>query len=118
MPTTTNPAQGQPQALIVYCTCPEEAAAKLAEALVETKLAACVNAIPTIQSTYAWQGAIEQTSETLLLIKTHAEVYPALEQKLLDLHPYELPEIVAVSIERGLPAYLDWLRDNAAGQRR
>ena len=95
---------------LVLCTCPEgEAARELANRLVEERLAACVNILPGLTSVYPWEGAIETSRESLLLIKTAKAVYPLLEARLRELHPYELPEIVAVPIERGLPDYLQWI---------
>jgi periplasmic divalent cation tolerance protein len=95
---------------LVLCTCPEgEAAAELARRLVGERLAACVNILPGLTSVYPWQGMIETGRESLLLIKTDKAVYPHLEARLRALHPYELPEIVAVPIERGLPDYLQWI---------
>jgi periplasmic divalent cation tolerance protein len=101
--------------LLCYCTCPNpESAQHLAEALVGESLAACVNRIPGIQSTYRWKGAVTTDVEELLLIKTTAERFEALKERLLALHPYELPELIAVPVERGHTAYLDWVR--AAGE--
>jgi periplasmic divalent cation tolerance protein len=95
---------------LVLCTCPEgEAARSLAETLVGERLAACVNILPGLTSVYVWQGALESSREALLLIKTERRAYPRLEARLRELHPYELPEIVAVDIERGLPDYLNWI---------
>ena len=97
-------------ALLVYCTCPDnEVASQLAESLVSKQLAACVNIIPGVQSVYAWQGKIEFDDEALLLIKTTASKYETLQKLIQDEHPYELPEIVAVSITTGLPGYLEWI---------
>lgn len=99
---------------IVLNTCPDrETARRLAAALVERKLAACVNIIPGLESFYEWQGKVENDAEVLLLIKIDAACYAEVEQALLTLHPYELPEIVAVPIEAGLPAYLDWINSNS-----
>lgn len=98
--------------LLVLITCPATAAETLAEALVERRLAACVNAVPGLRSTYRWQGAVEHAQETLLLAKTTAEALPALADAVHRLHPYELPEIVAVPIRTGLPAYLAWVAEN------
>ncbi|MCB1758971.1 MAG: divalent-cation tolerance protein CutA [Gammaproteobacteria bacterium] len=96
--------------LLVYCTCPDATtAAGIANELVDQGLAACVNQLPGITSTYLWQGVREQASEHLLLIKSSADRYPALEQAILASHPYELPEIIAVSVSRGLPDYLHWV---------
>ncbi len=98
------------EALLVYCTCPDdETANMLAERLVSKQLAACVNIINGLQSVYAWQGKIETSSEALLLIKTTTTAYEALQTQLREHHPYELPEIVAVSITAGLPGYLEWI---------
>ena len=102
--------------LLVLCTCPPEAAERLASALVEEQLAACVNVLPGIQSVYRWQGALERSAETLLLAKTTAERYPALETRLRELHPYDLPEIIALPVERGLPGYLAWVSEQSVAR--
>ncbi len=83
----------------------------MATGAVEARLAACVNVLPPMRSVYRWQGAVEQADEVLLLAKTPAERLPALIEQLRALHPYELPEIVAVEAGAGLPAYLDWVAD-------
>jgi len=99
-----------PEVLLVFCTCPdEETAARIAEALVEERLAACVNRLPALTSVYLWQGKVERDAETLLLIKTADARFDALRARLCVLHPYELPEIIAVPVTRGLPAYLQWV---------
>ena len=96
--------------LLVLTNLPERAAAeRLAGLLVERRLAACVNILAPCRSVYRWQGAVRHDEEHPMLIKTTAERYPALEQALRAGHPYELPEILAVPIERGLPAYLQWV---------
>ena len=96
--------------LLVLTNLPERAAAeRLADLLVEKRLTACVNILAPCRSVYRWQGAVRHDEEHPLLIKTTAERYPALEQALRAGHPYELPEIIAVPIERGLPAYLQWV---------
>ena len=95
---------------LLLCTCPDsETAGSLAAALVSERLAACVNVITGLRSVYRWHGTIEQAEESLLLIKTAADRQPALTARLQALHPYELPEIIAVEIAGGLPAYLDWI---------
>ena len=100
-------------ALLVYCTCPDDATAnQLAEMLISKQLAACVNIVAGIQSVYAWQGKIEMSNETLLMIKTTETTYEDLQAAIRDKHPYELPEIVAVSITTGLPAYLEWINQS------
>jgi periplasmic divalent cation tolerance protein len=96
--------------LLVLSNCPSrEVADTLARALVERQLAACVNILAPCRSVYRWQGKIETAEEIPVLIKTTSTVYPALEVAIRSLHPYEVPEIVALPIEQGLPAYLAWL---------
>ncbi|HKC31471.1 MAG TPA: divalent-cation tolerance protein CutA [Burkholderiales bacterium] len=96
--------------LLVLTNLPERAAAeRLADLLIEKRLAACVNILAPCRSVYRWKGAVQHEEEHPMLIKTTAERYPALEQALRTGHPYELPEIIAVPIERGLPAYLQWV---------
>jgi periplasmic divalent cation tolerance protein len=102
----------QSQVLLVHITCPAEAAPALAEALVRERLAACVSALPGVRSVYRWEGRLEQADETLLVAKTSQDRYDALEAAVRRLHPYELPEIVAVHVARGLPAYLRWVEDS------
>ena len=87
----------------------EQSAAKLAQQLVEARVAACVNQLAPCTSTYRWQGNIETATEVPLLIKTTRAAYPRLEQLIRAAHPYELPEIIAVPVTAGLPAYLDWV---------
>ena len=101
--------------LLAYCTCPDAAsAATIAHALVEERLAACVNRLPGVHSTYRWQGHVEEADEVLLLIKTTADRLDALTVRLQTLHPYELPELIAVEVRAGLPAYLDWVATESA----
>ena len=96
--------------LLVFTNMPDQASAEiLAAALIEQRVAACVNVLLPAQSVYRWKGQVESASEVPLVIKTTAERYPMLEQAILAGHPYELPEIVAVPVEHGLPAYLDWV---------
>ncbi len=96
--------------LLVLTNVPDRAAAeRLADMLVEKRLAACVNILAPCRSVYRWKGDVQHDEEHPMLMKTTAERYPALEQALRAAHPYELPEIIAVPVERGLPAYLDWL---------
>ncbi|WP_460728990.1 divalent-cation tolerance protein CutA [Lysobacter rhizosphaerae] len=96
--------------LLAYSTCPDAASADaIARVLVDERLAACVNRLPGVHSTYRWQGQVEQADEVLLLIKTTADRLDALTARLRTLHPYELPELIAVEACAGLPAYLDWV---------
>ena len=102
-------------ALLVLTNVPDAAVAdRIASALIEQRLAACVNVLPACQSVYRWQGAVHRDSELPLLIKTTSERYPALEAAIRALHPYELPEIIAVDIEHGLPGYLAWVAAESA----
>lgn len=95
---------------IVLTTCPDGACAeRIARALVAEGLAACVNILPAVRSIYKWKGKIEDAGEQLLAIKSAAASFPAIRDRLRALHPYELPEIIAVPIVDGLPEYLAWL---------
>jgi periplasmic divalent cation tolerance protein len=101
------------ETLVVLCTLPDrEHASQIAHALVEEQLAACVNLIPGLVSVFRWQGAVQQDEEVLLLIKTSQAVYPQLEQRIRALHPYELPEIIAVPIQTGQAEYLQWISNS------
>ncbi len=96
--------------LLVITNCPDEQSANaIALAVVEAKLAACVNILPRVQSVYRWQGKVESASEILLFFKSTAASYPALETRIRELHPYDVPEIIALPISHGLPAYLNWV---------
>lgn len=95
---------------IVLSTFPSpDKAAEIAKILVEEQLAACVNLLPSVRSIYRWQGAISDDTETLALIKTTAERYDALAARLVSLHPYEVPELVALSPASGHAPYLAWI---------
>jgi periplasmic divalent cation tolerance protein len=96
--------------LIVLTTCPDAAsAARIARMLVENRLAACVNQLPEVASTYRWEGKIEQASEVPLLIKTTRERLPEVQEAIRTLHPYSVPEIVAVPVVAGFLPYLRWV---------
>ena len=96
--------------LLVLTNLPDRAAAeRLADMVIDRQLAACVNILAPCRSVYRWKGAVQHDEEHPMLIKTTLERYPALEQALRGAHPYELPEIIAVPVERGLPAYLQWV---------
>ena len=98
---------------IGLCTVPDrDTATRIAEALVTEQLAACVNIIPAIQSVYRWEGAVEHDEELLLLIKTSSAVWSRLEERILALHPYELPEIISVRIQDGNKNYLNWITNS------
>ena len=97
--------------LLVLTTLPEQHHAKaLAAALVEARHAACATLMPAALSVYRWQGVVESAEETLLLLKTTAEAYPALEAAIRAAHPYEVPEILAFPASAGLQDYLAWVR--------
>lgn len=100
-----------PQAVIVLTTTstPEEAN-RLARALVEEHLAACATLIPAVQSIYHWQGKVESSTETLLLLKTGPDQLPALEDRLHELHSYQTPEFLVLRVEAGSHPYLEWLQ--------
>ena len=87
----------------------EAAAERIAKALVDGRLAGCVTRLPGVVSTYRWEGRRQQDTEVLLLIKTTEAVYEALAEELESLHDYELPEVLAVPVDKGSPAYLSWL---------
>jgi len=84
----------------------------MANSIIDSGLAGCVNIVPGLTSIYRWQGERKQGTEELLLIKTTVAAYPSLEAHISKHHPYELPEIVAVPIETGLPAYFDWVTES------
>ena len=96
--------------LLVYCTCPDRAVAdNLAGSLVAGGLAACVNILPGVESIYRWKGKIERSDEFMLLIKSDIAHFKALEDTISNLHPYEVPEILAVPVEAGHQPYLEWI---------
>jgi periplasmic divalent cation tolerance protein len=98
------------EALLVLTNLPDAGSARaLADQIVSARLAACVNILAPCRSVYRWQGKLEDAEEVPLLIKTSAERYPELEAAIRAGHPYELPEIIAVPLSQGLPAYLDWV---------
>ena len=99
--------------LLVLSTFPTpEKAREAGRSLVGEKLAACVNVLPGLTSIYVWQDETHEDTEAMAVIKTRRELYPALEHRLRALHPYDTPEIVAVEITAGLPAYLQWIAAN------
>jgi periplasmic divalent cation tolerance protein len=97
-------------ALLVFTTLPSaDKAAELAKLVVEERLAACANLLPAIRSIYRWQGKLQDENEVLLLLKTRAEHLERLKLRILELHPYEVPEVLAVPVESGYQPYLEWL---------
>ena len=100
------------EALVVYITAPnEEEGAKIARLLVEERLAGCVNIVPEIRSIYSWQGKIEDEKEVLLIVKTRFKLFTALKSKVLKMHSYSVPEIIALPIVDGSEEYIKWLKE-------
>jgi periplasmic divalent cation tolerance protein len=103
------------EVLLVLSTFPDaETANRISRQVVEERCAACANILPQIESIYWWQGKVESGSEILVLFKTTAGSYATLESKLRQLHPYEVPEIVAVTLGHGLTDYLQWVANSCA----
>jgi periplasmic divalent cation tolerance protein len=102
--------------IVLSTTGSEEEARKIAHYVVEHKLAACVNIVPQIESIYRWQGKVESSREWLLLIKTTAENFARVRDAIAELHSYDVPECIAISIEDGSPEYLSWLADSVKKQ--
>ena len=101
------------ETLLVLSTFPDVATARrIGRQLVEEHCAACANVLPAVESIYWWEAKVEEASETLVLFKTTGDRYPALETTLRQLHPYEVPEIIALPIGQGLPDYLRWVSEN------
>lgn len=99
--------------LTVLCTVPDaETGLRIARTIVHEGLAACVNLLPGVTSVYRWQSEVQENPELLLLIKTSQERYEALDARIKELHPYEVPEIIAHKIEAGSKSYLDWIGQN------
>jgi periplasmic divalent cation tolerance protein len=95
---------------LILCTCPyRETAEKIARYLVEGRLSACINILPGVTSVYSWKGHLETAEEHLLLIKSNSDRYAYVEHAIRDLHPYELPEIISLPVERGFSDYLSWI---------
>ena len=102
--------------LICLCTCPDRASAdRIASALVEERLAACVTLLPGVQSVYRWEGRVERAEEVQLLVKTTRDRFDALRRRLPGLHPYEVPELLALEARDGLPAYMEWIARETGG---
>jgi periplasmic divalent cation tolerance protein len=105
----------EPEVRVALITAPDlETATRIARALVEERLVACVNLVPGIRSIYRWEGAVEDDAEVLLVVKTRADRAGDLVDRVTGLHPYELPEVVMLPAVGGNPAYLDWVREEAA----
>ena len=98
------------RAVVLHCTCPDAATAdRIAHALVDERLAACVQQLPGLRSTYRWDGRVEQAAEVLLLIKTARDRIRDVAARVRALHPYDVPELIALEAVDGAPDYLDWV---------
>ena len=102
--------------VVCLVTAPPERARELAEALVERELVACVNVVPLVHSVYRWQGGVEHDDEALLMVKTTRAAVAPLTDALRELHPYENFELVALAVQAGTPAYLDWISGSVSPQ--
>lgn len=98
--------------VVVFVTTPSDQASRVAHHVVDSRLAACVNIIPEIRSVYRWEGNVEEDLECLLLIKTTKLMYEAVSTAVREVHPYSVPEIIAVPLVDGYDGYLRWVRDN------
>ncbi len=104
--------------ITVFCTVPnQEDAIRIARTLVEEKLAACCNIVPGLTSLYFWKGEICQDPELLLIIKTMESAFDALKERIRQLHPYDVPEIIALPIIKGHQAYLNWVEEHVGRKR-
>ena len=102
--------------IVVLTTCAEESdAERMARALVDARLAACVNVVPGVRSFYHWKGETESSEEFLLIVKTSRDLFGALRAEMEKLHPYELPELLALPVVAGSEDYLGWLHSNLRG---
>ena len=97
---------------VTLCTAPEADAEKIASALVEKRLAACVNILGNCQSIYRWDGKITADTEALLIIKTSEDKVDRLREELVDLHPYDVPEVLALAVDSGHIPYIDWIQSS------
>lgn len=103
---------GQSDVVVLLCTVPPERADDFVDTLLRERLIACANCIGPVQSRYVWQGSIESAAETLLVMKTCRDQVQAVKQRVAELHPYDVPELLEVGVEGGLEAYLGWVRDS------
>lgn len=105
------------EVVVVLCTFPDfEKARQIGAVLIERQVAACINIMPGVTSIYRWKGEIEEESEVLGVIKTTAEAYPALEAAILELHPYDTPEVLALPVGQGAGKYLEWVAGQVQSQ--
>jgi periplasmic divalent cation tolerance protein len=97
-------------AVVVTATGSEEDAVRIGRALVESGLAACANVVPGVRSLYIWKGVLADERETVLILKTRTDLFDDVRSAIRSLHPYELPEVIALAVEDGDDAYLEWIR--------
>ena len=98
---------------VVLCTCPADHAERIARTVLEERLVACVNVVSGVKSLYWWKGEIQNDPETLLVIKTPTNQYQKLEQRLLEIHPYSVPEVLSLEVVDGSRSYISWVREAA-----
>ena len=98
---------------VVLCTCPPEHAERIARTVLEERLVACVNVVSGVKSLYWWKGEIQDDSETMLVIKTPTETYAKLERRLIEIHPYQVPEVISLEVVDGSRSYISWVREAA-----
>ncbi len=99
---------------VVLCTCPPEHATTVARSILEQRLAACVNVVPGVRSLYWWNDTVAEDSESLLVIKTPQSRFADLEARLNEIHPYDVPEVLSLSVDEGANTYLSWVRESVA----
>jgi len=95
---------------VIFCTCPDTSASTIAHALVEERLVACVNVVSGVKSVYRWEGTVNEDEESLLVLKTTTSRYEEVERRLLEIHPYDVPEVLGLPTCSASEAYVDWLR--------
>jgi len=101
--------------VVALCTAPADHAERLARAVVDERLCACVNVLPQVRSFFRWEGRTDVADEQLLVAKTTAAGFAALRDRLAELHPYDVPEVIALDVAAGLPAYLSWVVESVQG---
>ena len=106
--------QARAEVVVVLCTAPAADAERLAREVVTEGLCACVNVLPGVRSFFRWQGRVDAAEESLLVAKTTAVGFAALRDRLAALHPYDVPEVLALDVRDGLPSYLSWVKDSVA----
>ena len=106
------PGDAVEDCVVVLCTVPKDDSERIARTVVDERLCACVNVVPGLQSFFRWEGKVDTAEEQLLVVKTTADALELLQERLVALHPYDVPEVIALPIAAGLPAYLRWVVDS------